>query len=287
MFTIYLNKEIMKKIFKIILCLFLLTGCKASKNIEISTDDIESITFNYEEYEYVILEEKMDEVISIINGQAISKSKNIIENHLWSININKEDQLTIWLEQDGTILLEENNQYYEFASDSSEIYDLYLTVLSEHIFSGLLYPSSEWVKENDIHQVFHIKKELIQEIVFSSSKYDETFTLKEEKIDEFVDSLNSLEYYYCSEGMVMGGVPLFIVFQFNDYKFSIAIMNESDEINLIVVYLGIENNVATRELGFWIEKDSDFFKLFKEIVGENFFDEFKVVPSKEWLVENV
>lgn len=252
----------MKKIFFIIM-LGLLLGCSKSALIDTNTI-VKEISFHVNENEYILNEEKHEELINILSTYTYKEKVDYVDD-TWKINVKLEnDSKTYFIQPNGSII-DSNNCLYEFTNRN--ISDTYKEVLGSKIFQGSIIESKEWISNNKtLKRIFSFNKNIIDHISikFESKEY----IIQQDNIKSFVDVLNNTKYESYEDGLFYGLINSFIDVTINDDVFRINIYSSNNKYVIRIVLEEDKDGVSTKERTYYISKESQLAQLYEEMIAK-------------------
>lgn len=276
----------MKRICLLFMIVFLLTGCTPKTIINMNQEKINQIIFAIDSHEFQIKENKFEEIYTTLQEKYISKEEveGITENHQIILKSESEEEI-LYIQKGGAIIKIENNRCYQYTYEENSIIDLYKRVLGNDIFYGEIALNQSYIEnieENDV--IFCVDSNDVLEITVSS--FDNTYLLKQEKIEEFINILNQTTYYEVSEGGLMGATPVVnLHFKDRSYWFQFSGIEHSSTVSFSTKE-DIEHNDYENFLCFELRNDN-FYYLLQEIMGKYSlqYENLEFEPSNEWVEE--
>lgn len=265
--------------------LFFLSACSPKIITKMNSEDLNQIIVIVNEHEYKIKEDKKETVFTCFEEEYISKEQvdTVNENYKMILQSDKSEEV-YYIESEGTIVKEENEKYYRYSFEKQKLYNQYRDLVGYDVYYGKYLLNEDYI-ENVDGKMFDIDLNQVKEIIVSTGRNGDFVLLKQERIKEFIQELNQVEYYEKRESGIFGDCPSIYVLFEEDY------MGMSYVASLGFPWLCINdyeiNSERTQCHNYYLKNDNLTYLLF-EIMGENAFnfenyDNYKPTISKEWV----
>lgn len=274
----------MKKLLLLSL-LFFLSACSPKIITEINGEDLKQILVTAGEHEYKIKDDKIEIVFSNFEEEYTSKeqAKTVDDNYKIILQTDTLEEI-YYVEEEGTIVKEENNKYYRYSFELPKVYNQFKDLVGYDIYYGKYLLNENYI-ENIDGEIFNIDGNEVEGIILSTGLKLDYVLIKEDKINEFIEVMNSIEYYEKQEGGLFGDAPVIYILLKDDYmgmiyvpfpKFPMLDLNDYE----------IENN-SSKAHTYYLKNDNLSDLLF-EIMGEKAFnmdnyDNYKPQISSDWV----
>lgn len=269
----------MKKFF--ILCLlFFLSACLPKTITNMKQEDFNQIIFAIDSHEYQIREDKFEEIYTVLQEEYESKEEieGIDKKH--RVILNDEREEVFYIQNNGTIIKQEEDRYYQYTFEKDSLLNLYKKILGNDIFYGEIVLNKNYVdnyEENDV--VYCIDSDDVLEITVGS--YGKSYLLKQDKINEFIDVLNRTTYFDREDSGIIGNPPAINLY-FKDRKYWIQF--SGIEHSSVISFSNQEQLNEPKYIILDLKND-DLYQLLQEVMGENSlkYEGFEADPSYEWV----